>query len=209
MKILILIASFMFLMASCNSSDEERTTLLNTPTGNVKLTLPNEEFTVDFTFGASCIAYTNGEILKDVFSELKTRDDLIDYYKTLRPAFLPIYSSMWPDNREYIFVRIEYTLAQECFSDRCSSNIRKEILQLVTNYQKDKYQEYTHPACTQKSGVFLMAVILAKERNSTVKIIDTVTLQQALLCLNSENSVNEDFSRLIIECSEAFLTNSK
>ena len=94
-------------------------------------------------------------------------------------------------------------LAQECFSDRCDSKTRKEVLQLAANFQKGKYAEYT---CAQKSGVFLMAVILAKEWELSSKFIDAATLQQALLILNREKPVEKDFSNLIVECSENFLT---
>ncbi len=98
-------------------------------------------------------------------------------------------------------------LAQECFSDRCDSETRKEILLLVANRQKGKYEKYTNPSCTQKSGVFLMAVILAKEREKSAAFIDAATLQQALLCWSSDANVSEDFSKKIIGCSEALINN--
>ena len=198
-------------MVSCQYSRQssgEETPLLNAPINSVELKVLNEIFTVDFRIDTICRYIINNDILPNEFAKLKTRGDLINYYKTLFPHFLPGYSSM-SDNTECLFVKIEYMLAQECFSDRCDSKFRKEVLQLVTNYQKAKYGEYICPSCAQKSGIFLMAVILVKERNSTVNIIDSATLQQALLCLNNEVFVDEDFSNLIVECSEKFLTNNK
>lgn len=205
MKTYRIITILILLMASCHSSNEEDAILLNTPIETVNLNVANETFTVDFRFDVVCKQYMDQDILPSVFAELKTRNDLINYYKTLKPGFLPGYSSLWPDNGEYLFVKIEYMLAQECFNDRCDSNTRKEILQLVSDFQKSKYEEYRCPCCAQKTGVFLMAVILAKERNSSIKIIDAPTLQKALLYLNNEEYVSEDFSNLIVECSKKFL----
>ena len=200
----------LFLVSSCHSSEEE-TTLLNTPTNEVTLTVANETFTVDFRFDIICNRLEIFEVLPDEFAKLKTRDELINYYKTLLPGFLPSYFSMWPDPRECVHARVEYMLAQECFSDRCDSKTRKEILRLVVDKQKVKWSDYEldryiHPSCAQKTGVFLMAVILVKERNSSSKYIDTKTLQQALLCLGNGAYVSEDFSKLIIESSERFLS---
>ena len=211
MKTIINVMCFcVFLFVSCNSSlDVKETKLLNTPVDKVNLTVENESFVVDFRFDNFCKQnYFDEEILPNVFAELKTRDDLINYYKTLLPGFLPGYSSVWPDKGEYRFVNVEYMLSQECFSNKCDSKIRKEVLLLVVDYQKSKFQEYTHPWCTQKSGVFLMAVILAKE-NAFPKFIDSSTLQKALLSLSSEEFITKEFSDLMIECSENFLTYTK
>jgi len=61
------------------------------------------------------------------------------------------------------------------------------------------------PSCARKSGVFLMAVILVKERNNSSEFIDAKTLQHALLCLSSDDYITKDFSDLIVEISEKFL----
>jgi len=201
----------MLLLASCHSSIDTGTSLSNKPINEVELKTSNETFKVDFGFNDYCKqTFMDLDILSSLFAELKTRDDLINYYKTLLPGFLPGYSNLQPqDSREYLFVKIEYMLAQECFSDNCDSKTRKEVLQLVSNFQKAKYGEYINPICAQKSGVFLMAVILVKERAKSIKFINTATLQQALLCLNSEEGVSEDFSNLITACSEKFLADNK
>lgn len=205
MKLFISISFFILLMVSCHSSEDE---LLNMPFGEEVITVANETFKVDFNFDDVCKQYDIFNVLPDEFAKLKTKNDLLNYYKTLSPGFLPSYSSMWRDNGELVFVRVEYMLAQECFSDRCDSKFRKEVLRLAINHQKAKYKEYTYPCCAQKSGVFLMAVILIKEKNST-KIIDQAILQKALLCLSDGMPVSEEFSQLIIEYSEYFLINNK
>ena len=199
------------LITSACTSLEEETTLLNIPTNEARLTVANEIYTVDFRFDIICNQLKIFEVLPDEFAKLKTRDELINYYKTLMPGFLPSYSSMWPDNKERIFARVEYMLAQECFSEQCDSRTRKEVLQLAANYQKAKWSDYEldryiNPYCAQKTGIFLMAVILVKERNSSSEFIDEKTLQQALLCLNSDDYISKDFSDLIIESSEKFLS---
>ena len=233
MKTLAIIGCFMLLMASCqpskleessndeetiliNTAEEEETTLLNVPVDKVNLTVGNETFTVDFRIDDFCqwyyfyyMDYEKIKIEPPKLAELKTRDDLINLYKTFKPFFQPGYSSMM-DWVEMFFVRVEYILAQECFSDLCDSKTRKEVLQLASNFQRGKYNgEYTLPWCTQKTGVFLMAVILVKEREVSAKYIDAVTLQQALLCLNSDNFESEEFSNLITERSEKFLDDKK
>ncbi|MDR1200797.1 MAG: hypothetical protein LBL58_04070 [Tannerellaceae bacterium] len=212
-SIIIFTCMLMALTASCHSSDEsssseEEAALLNNPTDNVTVECSAETFTFGFTFDTYCELKINFDVLPGIFAELKTRTDLINHYKTLKSGFLPSYSSM-VDTWESVWVKTEYMLAQECFSDQCGSAIRREVLQLAANHQKSKYKEYTAPWCTQKSGIFLMAVILAKERKSSAEIIDSATLQQALLCFSEDVFISEDYSNLIIEYSEKFLTDSK
>ena len=202
----------MVFIASCHSFSEEEA-LLNVPIGEEIITVAGETFKVDFRLDDVCKELGIFEVLPDDFSKLKTKYDMINYYKTLIPAFLPSYSSMRPDNHECVFARVEYILAQECFSDRCDNKTRKEVLQLAVNFHKRKNDDmnnrYSSPQCTLKTGVFLMAVILAKEIKSSAKFIDSATLQQALLFLNNDVFVSEVFSNLMIECSEKFLNNNK
>jgi len=208
MKIDIIISSFLLVMVSCHSSIDDSPLLLNKPVEEVKLTVSEETFTVDFSFDSNIKERLEANVFPETFAKLKTRNDLINYYKTLTPLFQKSYSSMI-DNNENVFVKVEYMLAQECFDDRCDSKTRKDILSLAATYQKDKYELYTFPSSTQRTGVFLMAVILVKERNRSINFIDASTLQQALVCLNNNNFVNEYFSDLIIESSEKFLTDNK
>ena len=219
MKARIIIVFFILLIWSCNSSinetidkktalTDETSTLLNAPIEEVKLTVLNETFTIDFRFNTSCELNMSNWDLSEPFAKIKTRDDLLNYYETSHAPIQIGYSSLMT-NHESVFAMLEYKLAQECFSDNCDSEFRKKVLQLATNFQKQKYLEYSVVSCAKKSGVFLMAVILVKEIEHTIKFINGATLQEALLCLNKDNYVSEDFSNFIIECSENFLTNSK
>lgn len=210
MKTVAVISLFLLLLTSCHSSDDNTKVLLNNPDREIKSTESDETFTVDFGYDASIKQHIDYNVLPETFAKLKTRDDLIDFYKSSRPVFLPGYSSM-TDNNESVFVKVEYRLAQECFSDSCDSETRKEVLQLVVDKQKNKFEEYTMPYHTRRTGVFLMAVILVKERAGSAKYIDTETLQKALLCLNSEiiPIITEYFSNSIVKSAENFLTNTK
>jgi len=215
MKVLTFIYSLILLLVSCHpEKGKELSSLLNVPTDTVELTTNGEKFTVDFTLGASILQLKNHEFafLKDEFEKLKTKEDLMNFYKVQRPIFLPGYSSRWPDQRECIFVKVEYMLAQECFGQRCDSKFRMEVLQLVVDHQKGKLDDiknrYSSPMGTLKTGVFLMGVILVKERKSSAKFIDAVNLQRALLYLSDDTYYCEDLNNLIIESSEKFLASN-
>lgn len=205
MKTLIINVFSMLLLMSCHSSDDN-TTLLNVPVDEVILTVANETFTVNFNFSAENEQHMSYYDLSKPFAEINTKDDLIDCYKTSRTPFQHGASS-YISGGDAIFAMLEYKLAQECFSDDCKSEFRKEVLQLAANHQKAKHKEYNSLFCSNRSGVFLMAVILLKERNSSIKIIDAKTLQQALLCLSDYDMFTKELSELIIECSEKFLNN--
>ena len=195
MKPLLPVFSLILFLISCHSSDSD-------------VTVSDEKFTIDFNSDAACIQNVNYNALSDDFAKLKTRDDLIVFYSSLTSRYQSGYSSI-SDINESVFVRVEYMLAQECFSESCDSKFRTEVLELAANHQKTKYGEYIHPLCAQKSGVFLMAIILVKERKGSEKFIDAKTLQKALLCLDRDEFISEDFSNTIIKCSERFLATIK
>jgi len=213
MKAQIIVVFFMLFMWSCSSSIDG-TMLLNAPTEEVKLTVENETFIVDFRFDVGCKQNMSNWDLPEAYAKLKTRNDLLNFYKTCK---VPIERGPYhiPTSFGAMFPIIEYRLAQECFSDKYNSEFRKEVLQLAVNMHTRELDTdpmnsfYTIESCAKKSGVFLMAVILAKERKHTTNLIDRATLQQALLFLSNDEFVSEDFHKFIIECSEKFLTNSK
>ena len=206
MKNIIIISAFILGMVSCHSSNNEIT--IPEPDEKVTLNIANETFIVDFKFNAGCELNMSNWDLSEPFAKLETKDDLFDFYKTSHAPFQHGASSLIT-SYESVFAMLEYKLAQECFSDNCDSEYRKEVLQLAANFQKQKYREYSVVDCAKKSGVFLIAIILAKEWENSAEFIDSKTLQQALLYLSNDKYVSEDFSDLIIECSERFLTNSK
>ena len=226
MKSFIVIGSFMWLLTSCqttdiqNSSEEETDLSDELPTGVVSITAANEVFTVDFDRKGGYysspppdpnnpvdgVLYVGDGSLRQV-RPYENLDSLINRYKKLN-TFPPSYSSLsYP---ERYLVLHEYALAQECFMDRCSSIIRKEVLQAVVDKQKRKYnrERGVYLSWSMRTGVFLMAVILVKERECSAKFIDAETLQEALLFLRTNNwnyDYEANFSNFIVEYSEQFL----
>jgi hypothetical protein len=90
------------------------------------------------------------------------------------------------------------------------------VLQLAVNKQEAKYdrKQYVYRGDPIKTGIFLMAVILVKERAYSAEYIDVATLQQALLSLNSDRLNTEtdalsNLSNSILENSRNFLINNK
>ena len=209
MKTIINVMCFcVFLFVSCNSSlDVKETKLLNTPVDKVNFTIENYSFEIDFRFDDDCSQNFSNWDLSERLDQIKTRDDLFNIYKNSKSPYQHGASSSVSSNESF-FSMIEFKLSQECFSNKCNSDFRKEILNFAIIFQKEKFSEYNSVYCAQKSGVFLMAVILAKE-NAFPKFIDSSTLQKALLSLSSEELITKEFSDLMIECSENFLTYTK
>ena len=215
--ILYLAGTLILFMTSCRHSDEtipeEEPTLLNEPTNEVTLTVGDKTFTVDFRINDWCMSSMKHTF--EPMEQLKTRDDLINLFKSISPHYMLNPGVVTDVNeRQSYALQVEYMLARECFSDGCDSEIRRDILPFIVTNQKEKcrqleYGVYVHSPCAQKCGIFLMAVILLKERNDSAKFIDDDTLQQALLCLNTDMyGVDKEFSDYIIECCERFLTYS-
>jgi len=207
---LIIERCVMFLKDGTNQEDKEESTLLHEPTDEVTVTVGDKDFTVDFRFDPFCKQFQDNYSPTDRQAAMKSRDDLINFYESITPYSFLISSQNMVFYTESHRIYFEYLLAQECFSDECDSEVRREVLSLIIINQKAKYDYRegirVYAPCAQKCGVFLMAVILLKERNDSAKFIDDNTLQQALLCLNSDTwGVNEEFSDLIIECCEKFL----
>ena len=186
-KQLIFYCSLFLLLASCYHSDEEKDIFKFPPCYE------------------NCFNYIWGKL-----DTLKIMNDGLDYYKNLKPGFLPSYSSR-SDDSECIFTLVEYQLAKKCFSNSCDSKFREDVLRVAVKQQKMKYSDenYISPFCAQRSGVFLMAVILAKEHVRSSKIIDPITLHRALHSFSNGDIVEEDFSNKMIRCSETFLKHSK
>ena len=227
MKPFITICSLLLLMASCHSSTEEPlppeppveegTPLLFEPEEMVTITVGDETFLVDFSRSELYIQAMFDFPMSGSAHMKKTREAYIDRYK--REKRYIVGASEGAAYAEIDFVQLEYTLAQECFSDRCDSETRKDVLQLVLDKQRPKYGrnlygDLVYYAAAIHTGVFLMAVILVKERAYSAEYIDSETLQEALLFLNDFDyipgvpSSERDFSDLIVECAQDFLTNN-
>ncbi|MCL2028075.1 MAG: hypothetical protein FWG79_06245 [Bacteroidales bacterium] len=245
MKRLFIILVPFLLMLSCNSKDNpveitDNPPLLKTPVDTVMLTTNGETFMIDFSIWHT---YTSRhmEIWDTLFLEsarMSTRDSLISYYKWYSRQIDSIKDYANQSQLDKMLSMCEYVLAQECFSDRCNSKMRKEILQLVFEKQKTKFGKFSflnsdclenkHLPHSIATGVFLMGVILLKEYEHSAEFIDAETLQEALLFLTyyrkyyrediygniyidinyaDDRLYRENFSNLIMECSENFLNN--
>ena len=213
MKPFIIIGSFLLWMVSCHPSDnieppleppvepdveepvEEGTPLLFEPNEAVTITVANETFTVDFSLKEPYIyeAFTFPWTGIITFPAT-TRERYIDYYKLVRCTDTGATDVWRACAREY--VRAEYTLAQERFNVRCTSEMRIEVLQLVRDKQNLKYIYPSTSWCQIKTGIFLMAVIFLMEREHSKNFITEY---------NKYGNYGIFFSNLIFNCVQKFL----
>lgn len=211
MKTLIAILCIIAFLPACKSdNDIEAMDLAHSPTEEVSLTTTsNKTITVDFSMDEEMKGCITSEIGQNKIEHIKTREELINFYKALIPHFQPGYSSLSDDNH-YVFAKAEYLLAQECFQGNCSSQTRKEVLRTAIDKQKHKFAEYTAPSFTRRTGIFLIAVILLKEEDTAFvqSLSSNIELQNALLCLNHNRWINDEvFNNLMIQYAETFLSN--
>jgi hypothetical protein len=211
MKTLIVIVCLIPFLSACSKSleDTKGNILAHAPTGEVSVKITNTIIKVDFSLDENMRGVISSEIGQDKIENIKTREKLISYYKTLPPYFQPGYSSM-SDNNHYVFSKAEYLLAQECFRDDCSSQARRDILETAVDKQKHKFGvPYTSPSFTRRTGTFLIAVILLKEGDNSFiqSLISNTDLQKSLLCLNHDMWMDdEEFNNMLIQYAEDFLT---
>lgn len=196
------------LVSACDSfKGPEENTLGHAPEDEVNVLISNTIIKVDFKLDDNLSFITSGTILCKV-DKIKTREELISYYKTLTPSFLAGYSSIF-DFNHYDFAKVEYLLAQECFQDNCSSQTRRDVLISAVDKQKHKFGiPYVTPSLTRRTGTFLIAVILLKENdNSFVQsLLNNVDLQRTLLCLNNDIWMDDEtFNNSLIQYAENFL----
>jgi len=117
------------------------------------------------------------------------------------PDFAWSYSSMFHPSTDanHIYPTIEYLFAQACFQDDCSSQTRKAVLKTVVEKQTYKFEEHKISYTARKTGIFLMACILIKEKDTAflVAVRENTDLQNAL-CMNKDDSrIDKDFSDFI------------
>ena len=199
-----------FLSACKSLENTEGKILAHSPTEKVIVTISNFTIEVDFSLDETMRRVITSETGQHKIDSIKTREELICYYETLTPLFQPGYSSLSDDNH-YVFAKVEYLLAQECFQDNCKSLTRREILEAAVDKQKHKFGvPYTAPSYTRRTGTFLIAVILIKEGDDSYiqSITNNIDLQKTLLCLNSNIWMDEEeFNDLLIQYAENFLAN--
>jgi hypothetical protein len=190
--------------------------LSHKPTGIVYEKTTGYSVKIEFglsEWAAEYIKTSDGEI--SVMDTISTVGKLLSVYNAHRPFFQYSWSSLrYPPSQdsEYILPKLAYALAQECIQDHCSSQTRRAVLQIAVNKQEQIYsQEYVNNFVAGKTGVFLMAVILIKEKDASfiTAIHDNPDLQKAL-SMNGDNSmVDKEFSNLVSQFALGFLLKLK
>jgi len=168
--------------------------LSHKPTGEVSVKTQNQPVKIDFSLGEyfthyittydRMVIYThdtafpaNGDgtkIFEGNIHDIPTLGKLVDIYKRCHLKFSIPFSSYSGDHvpyemdAVYVLPKLEYALAQECFQDDCNTQTRKAILQMVAGRHKkhdwDAVNTLLIPA--KKTGIFLMAVVLIKEKDA-------------------------------------------
>jgi hypothetical protein len=184
--------------------------LSHTPVGEVSVNTTNMNIKIDF----NCDEYMASHILSEYgqvpLDTIHTLGRLIRFYEARQPNFEYSYSSHlnpYSDN-DYVFPKMEYLLAQECFQEGCSSQTRKVVLQIAINKQQHKYEEDKRSFTARQTGIFLIAVILVKEKDTAfvAAVAENRDFQDAL-CLNQNIRTDMEFCDNMIQFAKRFLLN--
>lgn len=138
----------------------------------------------------------NGQVFEgDLFDTYTSFDKLAGYYGRNKLAYNFSYSSnSLIDGGEIVYPPVEYALAQECFRDDCPTEARKIILKMALDKHKRKTGiPYLLSFNSRRTGMFLMAVILAKERDTAflATVRENPNIQNTLrLNLDTESLLN-------------------
>ena len=210
MRTLIVIVFIISSLTACKSYvDTEGKILSHRPTEEVNVVISNTSIKVDFSLDEIMRRVITSETGQHKIDSIKTLEELAGYYVTLSPYFQPGYSSLSDDNH-YVFAKVEYLLAQECFQDDCKSLARRDILKTAVDKQKRKFGvPNSDPSYTRRTGTFLIAVILIKEGDDSFvhSLVNSADLQKTLLCLNNNIWMDEEeFNNLLIQYAENFLS---
>lgn len=207
MKKIFLSVSIVSILFSCKSIQEGKI-LSHAPNEEMNVALANITIKVDFSLDDAMRGVINSEIGQNKIVNIKTREELLNYYKKLTTSFQPGYSSLSNDN-EYVFSKVEYLLAQECFQDECDSDTKRNVLKTVVDKQKLKFGvAYVTPSFTRRTGAFLIAVILLTEDDNsfTQSLLNNNDMKKALLCMNNNIWMEEEsYNNLLIQYAESFL----
>jgi hypothetical protein len=213
------LACSLFLVFGCRSEEEpefisnavpdreNNLELSHAPAGKVRMTTSNVE--IDFGYEGYIADRILSKIGQMALDTIYTRGRLIRFYETRRPVFRDFYSShIPPDDNDFLFSKLEYLLAQECFQANCSAQTRRTVLQIALDKQKNKYNPNEDSSVTRKTGLFLMAVILVRENNPAFisAVRQDADLQNALL-LKPDMRADKELADTLIRYAENFLQN--
>jgi hypothetical protein len=187
-------------------SNEVGIELSHAPSTDTCVKNGNTIIRINFDYDDYIGSYILSEFGNYPIKSIQTRGELIDFYKARQPSFEPAYSS-FIDVNNYVFAKCEYLLAQECFNNDCSSQTRKAVLQIVIDKQKRKYEEFNYSFAARRTGIFLIAVILVKENDTsfTSALANNDDLRNAL-SLNQNISIDIELSNLMIKFAENYLS---
>jgi hypothetical protein len=182
--------------------------LSHAPSGKIHVATTKVE--IDF----ECDEYMASHILSEYgqvgIDTIYMRGELIRFYELRIPVFEYNYSSLldpYNDN-DYVFPKLEYLLAQECFQENCSSQTRRAVLRMAINKQKYKYDENKRSYTARQTGIFLISVILVRENdmNFISSVHENTDFQNALF-LNRNIRMDKEFGDMLIQYAELFLYN--
>ena len=165
------------------------------------------------------LSYGYADFEKNEFDEqsvdiVSTLGQLIAVYSGLNPSNTG-FSMGWdnyffpPRNGEFIYSTLEYLLAQSCFQDDCSILTRRAVLKMAIEKQTYKFDQYQVSFNARRTGIFLMASIMAKERYPAfiAAVLENQDLQNAM-CFNEVGSrIDKEFSDLVSQFAINFLLN--
>ncbi len=189
---------------------------VNTGDQSVEIDFTPDETIEEAIFYRNPYYMDNGRISEgDLFYTFSTFDKLAEYYDRCQLGYQPSYSSLSePYGGETVFPPIEYALAQECFRDDCPAETRKAILRMALDKHERKISDpYLASSSSRRTGMFLMAVILVKEKDAAflTAVSENPDIQNALrLNLDTESQlsmldIDGENDLIICQLAENFL----
>ncbi|MDR1344228.1 MAG: hypothetical protein LBJ39_02630 [Tannerellaceae bacterium] len=211
MRAFIYACCMFFLISACDSDtgtfpiDSEKE-LSHVPEGEILIVPAN--VVADFSGDELMAGNIHSEYGMAPIDTVSTFGGLARLYESRRPTFEYFYSSYFStsDDNDYVFPKIEYMLAQECVQDDCSSDMRKAVLRIAVDKQKQKYEEARNSHTARRTGIFLMAVILAAENDAAfvAAVKKDADFRNALL-LDTNIRADKEFGYAMIRYAGAFL----
>ena len=195
------------------SKDDAVKKLSHTPTEVVYVETTNKPIKIDFGCSNELLQSLVNTSYCSWWDPVQTVGELVAFYKTQPPVFPYGYSSnMSPCSHNFLYTRMEYLLAQECFRNDCSTMTRKAVLAMVVEKHPYKYELFIEPGYSIRTGIFLMAVILIKEKDVDfiIEVHECPDLQNALCLTYPEDiriDVDKEFGEFVRQFAINFLSN--
>ena len=184
--------------------------LSHVPNGVVYEKTDDQLIKIDFGCNNDLTGYLIDALHCPLWDSIQTVGKLVAYYKELY-ILLPGYMNEPLCYNSFDYTRAEYLLAQECFSDRCSSITRNAVLEMVIEKHLFKFKPFAYTAYSRMTGNFLMAVILIKEKDADfiAAVLENTDLQN-VLCLSCPFDLwyySEELANIIEQFAIRFLSN--